>query len=173
MKPTEAGTSVGWWRSSARYPFFRVVNPSRLSIRESAIGKNHLTRRISTVVTEIPMRYRVTCTTNHPNGERITHLGCVTSTSLYQFFSEEEAIARLESGDTFYVERPASHIAEVVIARREGRKYLKTEPDGEKPDNLLSLPDCPARKSDKPSTVRTVMAAGSHCFSLPLRRSTQ
>jgi hypothetical protein len=24
MKPTEAATSVGWWRPSARYPFFRV-----------------------------------------------------------------------------------------------------------------------------------------------------
>src|SRR5258708_36759092 len=104
-------------------------------------------RRISTVLVEIPVRYRVTCTTNHPSRERITHLGCVTNTNLYQLFSEEEAIKRKKNGDTFYVERPAGHVVEVVIAEREGREYLKTEPDGGKPDNLLSLPDCPARKS--------------------------
>ncbi len=108
------------------------------------------------------MRYRITCTTNHPTHERITHLGCVTNTNLYQLFSEEEAIKRIEDGDTFYVERPVGHVVEVVIAKRDGRKYLKTEPDGEKPDNLLSLPDCPAKKQDHPGTIRTVVAVGSH-----------
>jgi hypothetical protein len=112
------------------------------------------------------MRYRITCTTNHPTHERITHLGCVTNTNLYQLFSEEEAIKRIEDGDTFYVERPAGHVVEVVVAKREGRKYLKTEPDGEKPDNLLSLPDCPAKKTDHSGTIRTVVAAGSHAVSL-------
>lgn len=108
------------------------------------------------------MRYRITCTTNHPTHELITHLGCVTNTNLYQLFSEEEAIKRIENGDSFYVERPVGHVVEVVVAKHEGRKYLKTEPDGEKPDNLLSLPDCPAKKPDYPGTIRTVVAAGSH-----------
>ena len=108
------------------------------------------------------MRYRATCTTNHPTHERITHLGCATNTNVYQLFTEEDAINRIESGDTFYVERPVSHVVEIVIAKREGKKYLKTEPDGERPDNLLSLPDCPAKKSENSGTVRTVTAAGSH-----------
>jgi hypothetical protein len=31
----------------------------------------------------------------------------------------------------------------VIIATRLGREYLKTEADGEQPDNLLALPECP------------------------------
>ena len=30
----------------------------------------------------------------------------------------------------------------VIIAQRNGRKYLKTEADGAEPNNLLSLPPC-------------------------------
>ncbi|WP_414648332.1 DUF3892 domain-containing protein, partial [Dinghuibacter sp.] len=30
----------------------------------------------------------------------------------------------------------------VVVAQRNGRKYLKTEADAYRPDNLLSLPEC-------------------------------
>lgn len=30
-----------------------------------------------------------------------------------------------------------------VKQRRNGRKYLKTEPDGVEPNNLLALPRCP------------------------------
>lgn len=30
----------------------------------------------------------------------------------------------------------------VIIATRNGRKYLKTEADGDEPNNLLSLPLC-------------------------------
>jgi len=108
------------------------------------------------------MRYRITCTTNHPSFTRITHLGCVTTTNLYQLLSEEDAITRLRNGDSFYVERPTGHVVEVLIAQREGRDYLKTEADGEKPDNLLSLPDCPAKKPIGTGTVRGVVAAASH-----------
>jgi hypothetical protein len=31
----------------------------------------------------------------------------------------------------------------IVAVSRLGHKYLKTEADGEQPDNLLSLPECP------------------------------
>jgi hypothetical protein len=113
------------------------------------------------------MRYRITCTQNHPAHGRITDFGCVTNTNLYQFFSEEEGIKRIKSGDTFYVERPVNHIVEVVIAKRENTEYLKTEPDGEKPDNLLALPDCPAKKQDGSGIVRTVVAAPSHGDTYP------
>ena len=30
----------------------------------------------------------------------------------------------------------------VIIAKRNGKKYLKTEADGDEPNNLLSLPRC-------------------------------
>jgi hypothetical protein len=35
------------------------------------------------------------------------------------------------------------HRADVVVATRQGRKYLKTTADYDTPDNLLSLPECP------------------------------
>jgi hypothetical protein len=31
----------------------------------------------------------------------------------------------------------------VVAVSRYGNKYIKTTADGEQPDNLLSLPECP------------------------------
>ena len=33
--------------------------------------------------------------------------------------------------------------ADVIVATRNGHKYLKTEADYDTPDNLLSLPECP------------------------------
>jgi len=41
------------------------------------------------------------------------------------------------------VERPPGHVVDVIVASGLGRKYLKTTADGEQPDNLLALPDCP------------------------------
>jgi Protein of unknown function (DUF3892) len=59
--------------------------------------------------------------------------------------SETEAIQGIRQGKwAFYVERPVGHRVNVVIAfSRFGNEYLKTESDGEQPDNLLSLPECP------------------------------
>lgn len=109
------------------------------------------------------MRYRVTCTTKHEKHERITHLGCINESNASHHFSEQEAITRIENyGETFYVERPAGHVIDVEVAIREGERYLKTKPDGEKLDNLLSLPDCPAKKPVPSPPIRTVAAAGSH-----------
>jgi hypothetical protein len=107
------------------------------------------------------MRFRVTCTIKLETNEYIAHLGC-NANNAYVLLTEVEVITRIEShSDTFYVERPAGRTVEVVIAKREGRKYLKTESDGEKPDNLLSLPDCPPKKNGS-GVVRTVVAAASH-----------
>lgn len=109
------------------------------------------------------MRYRVTCTTKLETHEYITHLGCHTTTNVYCYLSEAEVIRRIESRtDTFYDERPTGHVVEVIVAERDGKKYLKTEADGERPDNLLSLPDCPTKKQDVSRIVRTVVPAASH-----------
>jgi hypothetical protein len=114
------------------------------------------------------MRHRCTCTTKHDSRERITHIGSFTTTNVYLHLPEADIIRRIEDrADSFYVERPSGHVAEVVVAEREGKKYLKTEPDGEKPDNLLSLPDCPAKKNNGSGIVRTVTAAATHGDSFP------
>ena len=44
---------------------------------------------------------------------------------------------------SFYVERPAGHRVAVIIGRSAaGHEYIKTESDGEQPNNLLALPAC-------------------------------
>ena len=111
-------------------------------------------------------RYRVTCTKKHEKHERILSLGCYTSTNVFLTFTEAEVIKGIEhENETFYVERPTGHVVDLEVAEHDGRKYVKTKSDGEKPNNLLSLPDCPGKKPSGPSTgstVSTVVAAASH-----------
>jgi hypothetical protein len=109
------------------------------------------------------MKYGVTCTTKHSTFERITHIGCVTDTGLYQRFTEDEAINRIKNGDEFHVTKDG-HTVKVVIAEHEGRPYLKTERDNFKPDNLLSLKHCEEVRKPVAPPVRTV-PAGSHSVS--------
>lgn len=60
-------------------------------------------------------------------------------------WSLSKAIAEIEAGNwKFYVERPAGDSVWVVVALSPyGNKYLKTTADGDEPNNLLSLPECP------------------------------
>lgn len=113
--------------------------------------------------------YQVRCREKHSLYERILSVGCAeVGTGLVRRFTEDEAIKRIKQGlDKFFVERPEGHKVWVIVAEHEGREYLKTEADGEKPNNLLSLPECPPPKSPEPSGHRrTVTAAPSHGTSL-------
>ena len=89
--------------------------------------------------------YQVVCITKrggHYNPhERITHVGIATAggTSVH---AQEQVIAWIETGQhRFYVARPGGSVW-VVVASRNGRKYLKTAADGAEPNNLLALPAC-------------------------------
>lgn len=74
--------------------------------------------------------------------ERIWAIGGVHG-GITWHYSQEDVIANIEQGvRTYYVEQPPGHRVPVIIARREGHKYLKTVNDGEHPNNLLSLPNC-------------------------------
>ena len=58
--------------------------------------------------------------------------------------SEQDVIRHIESGDLrFYVSENGARAWVVVGTSAAGRKYLKTEADGEPPRNLPGLPDCP------------------------------
>jgi hypothetical protein len=58
--------------------------------------------------------------------------------------NQEAAIAGIESGKwSFYVQRFGRSAIVIIALSSYGHKYLKTEADGEQPNNLLGLPECP------------------------------
>lgn len=69
--------------------------------------------------------------------ERITHIG-----STGWRHTSEDAIKNIENGTYEYYVSKNGHDVKVKVATRNGRKYLKTESDGDSPDNLLSLDEC-------------------------------
>ena len=71
--------------------------------------------------------------------ERITHVG-----GDGWKLTQRDAIDGVESGKwLFFVRVNGSEVRVIVTVSRFGNKYLKTEADGEHPNNLLSLPECP------------------------------
>ena len=76
--------------------------------------------------------------------ERIINIGGINPDGTRWKLSQADAIVDIDSGRwSFHVAR-GLHVVRVVVAiSRFGYRYLKTEADGEQPDNLLGLPECP------------------------------
>lgn len=77
--------------------------------------------------------------------ERIKSIGGTNPDSGRWKMSQEKAVKGVDSGEYDFFVKKDGKVVEVITAEsRFGNRYLKTEPDGEEPNNLLSLPECPA-----------------------------
>lgn len=75
--------------------------------------------------------------------ERIQGIGGSNPNGKRWWLREDQAISGIEADKwSFYTCERGVH-ADVIIATHNRRKYLKTTADGYRPDNLLSLPECP------------------------------
>jgi len=76
---------------------------------------------------------------------RIRAVGGVRPDGTSWRMSIDEGIKAIRRGERFYVEQPIGDPVGVRISRTaEGRVYLRTEADGDHPNNLLALPELPS-----------------------------
>lgn len=89
--------------------------------------------------------YRVDCSrkTGRPGAhECISAIGGYLGGQLW-VHTQETAIANIESRTAaYYVDRPKGNRVNVIIGTLHGKKYLKTQNDGDKTNNLAELPNC-------------------------------
>jgi hypothetical protein len=89
---------------------------------------------------------RIECINKSPRQDphlRIQNIGGQNGDGTRWKISEDEAIRAIEAGRYSFWVHAGGRSVNVIVDEHQGHKYLKTEADGLRPDNLLSLPECP------------------------------
>lgn len=94
----------------------------------------------------IIMQHEIKCINKQPRDnawERITHIGWVNADWKNWKITQQSAIEWIENGKwKFYVNVKWDKVNVIVAKSRFWNKYIKTENDGDDPNNLLSLMEC-------------------------------
>jgi hypothetical protein len=84
------------------------------------------------------MAREITCTIRHGD-HADNHIDGVGGT--WGSKGARTVIEEIEAGGDYFVEVDGA-LVDVVVADRDGNKYLRTDPDRTTANNLLSLPSC-------------------------------
>ena len=74
---------------------------------------------------------------------RIQNVGGTNADGSRWKLSEDQAIQDVNAGKYRFWTAGGGKSVWVIVANLNGNFYLKTEPDGVQPNNLLALPECP------------------------------
>lgn len=75
--------------------------------------------------------------------ERITNLGGTTNSGATWKTTQKEVVRMIDAGThSFYVDVRGDKVKVITATSRFGNRYVKTEADGDEPNNLLALPEC-------------------------------
>ena len=76
--------------------------------------------------------------------ERITHVGGTNPGGGRWKQTQQKTITDIDTGAwVYYVGEGQNRVKVITALSPYGNKYIKTEADGQEPNNLLSLPECP------------------------------
>ncbi len=99
--------------------------------------------------------------------ERITHIGLATPFKGRLRITQQEAVDLIDSEEEeFYVNIEWDRVKVITASSRFNNRYIKTESDGDEPNNLLSLPEC-AKKPLLP--LKKYTGSGSFSSTQPSR----
>jgi hypothetical protein len=92
-------------------------------------------------------RHRISCinkSDRYNPHERILYIGGLNADGTRWKLSQPDAVKGINNGTyQFYVFVNFREVDVIVAKSAQGNLYIKTEADGDHPNNLLSLPECP------------------------------
>jgi hypothetical protein len=76
--------------------------------------------------------------------DRVHRVGGINTDGSRWQLSEDEAIAAIKDGRwTFWTTCNEGNVRVMIAKNGQSREFLRTEMDGDQPDGLLALPECP------------------------------
>ena len=93
------------------------------------------------------MANRVTCITKPDRSSRydaIQRLGGIRDDNGKEWFcTRQECVDHIKNKVEFYVNVSGHRVYLIVQRSASGLEYVRTDPDRDRADNLLNLPECP------------------------------